>query len=120
MRDGHIKFTPEMYQKTYMEWMNNIHDWCISRQLWWGHRIPAWHCAACHAITVARETPAACATCGLHAHHAGDRRPRHLVLLRPAPLHRLRLAGDAEKDCHSERSEESLHIFQLNLNSNLT
>ena len=64
VRDGHIQFTPEMYSKTYFEWMNNIHDWCISRQLWWGHRIPAWHCTACHAITVARETPTACATCG--------------------------------------------------------
>jgi valyl-tRNA synthetase len=64
VRDGHIKFTPEMYSKTYFEWMNNIHDWCISRQLWWGHRIPAWHCADCHALTVARETPTACATCG--------------------------------------------------------
>jgi valyl-tRNA synthetase len=64
VRDGHIKFTPEMYAKTYFEWMNNIHDWCISRQLWWGHRIPAWHCAACHAITVARDTPAACSSCG--------------------------------------------------------
>ncbi len=64
VRDGHIKFTPDMYAKTYFEWMNNIHDWCISRQLWWGHRIPAWHCAACAAITVSRETPAACATCG--------------------------------------------------------
>ena len=64
VRDGHIRFTPEMYSKTYFEWMNNIHDWCISRQLWWGHRIPAWHCADCRALTVARETPAACATCG--------------------------------------------------------
>ncbi|MGD0888872.1 MAG: valine--tRNA ligase [Acidobacteriaceae bacterium] len=64
VRDGHIQFTPEMYSKTYFEWMTNIHDWCISRQLWWGHRIPAWHCSACHAITVARETPPACATCG--------------------------------------------------------
>jgi valyl-tRNA synthetase len=64
VRDGHIKFTPEMYQKIYMEWMTNIHDWCISRQLWWGHRIPAWHCADCRAITVARQTPAVCATCG--------------------------------------------------------
>jgi valyl-tRNA synthetase len=64
VRQGHIKFTPEMYEKTYFEWMNNIHDWCISRQLWWGHRIPAWHCAGCAAITVARETPTACATCG--------------------------------------------------------
>ncbi|RRA48639.1 valine--tRNA ligase [Acidipila sp. EB88] len=59
-----IKFTPEQYRKTYMEWMRNIHDWCISRQLWWGHRIPAWHCGACAQITVARETPGACAHCG--------------------------------------------------------
>ena len=43
-----------MYEKTYLNWMENIHDWCISRQLWWGHRIPAWHCAVCHKITVAR------------------------------------------------------------------
>jgi len=65
VRDGHIKFTPEMYSKTYFEWMNNLHDWCISRQLWWGHRIPAWHCGACNKITVSRETPAACSGCGI-------------------------------------------------------
>ncbi|MHB1935171.1 MAG: valine--tRNA ligase [Acidobacteriaceae bacterium] len=59
-----IRFTPEQYKKTYFEWMRNIHDWCISRQLWWGHRIPAWHCADCREITVARETPAACSRCG--------------------------------------------------------
>ncbi len=59
-----IRFTPEMYEKIYLEWMNNIHDWCISRQLWWGHRIPAWHCATCHKITVARTDPTACAHCG--------------------------------------------------------
>ncbi|MFP5206871.1 MAG: class I tRNA ligase family protein, partial [Acidobacteriota bacterium] len=59
-----IRFTPEMYEKTYLNWMENIHDWCISRQLWWGHRIPAWHCAVCHKITVARQDPAACAHCG--------------------------------------------------------
>ncbi len=64
VREGHIRFTPEMYAKTYFEWMGNIHDWCISRQLWWGHRIPAWHCAACGAITVARDTPTTCGTCG--------------------------------------------------------
>ena len=63
VKDGHIKFTPEMYAKTYFEWMNNIHDWCISRQLWWGHRIPAWHCGVCREITVSRETPAACSKC---------------------------------------------------------
>ncbi|MDE3188890.1 MAG: valine--tRNA ligase [Acidobacteriota bacterium] len=61
---GHIKFTPEQYAKTYFEWMRNIHDWCISRQLWWGHRIPAWHCADCRKVTVARQDPAACAHCG--------------------------------------------------------
>jgi valyl-tRNA synthetase len=59
-----IRFVPEMYEKTYLNWMENIHDWCISRQLWWGHRIPAWHCAACHKITVARRQPAQCAHCG--------------------------------------------------------
>jgi valyl-tRNA synthetase len=61
---GYIHFTPEMYEKTFFEWMRNIHDWCISRQLWWGHRIPAWHCSACHQITVAREDPTVCAHCG--------------------------------------------------------
>jgi valyl-tRNA synthetase len=58
-----IVFTPENYSKTYFEWMRNIHDWCISRQLWWGHRIPAWHCSCGH-ITVARTAPKACEKCG--------------------------------------------------------
>ncbi len=58
-----IHFTPEMYEKTYLEWMTNIHDWCISRQLWWGHRIPAWHCDACGGITVSRDTPTTCGNC---------------------------------------------------------
>jgi valyl-tRNA synthetase len=64
VKEGHIKFTPEMYGKTYLNWMENIHDWCISRQLWWGHRIPAWHCAVCHKMTVGREDPAECVHCG--------------------------------------------------------
>jgi valyl-tRNA synthetase len=59
-----IRFVPEMYEKTYLNWMENIHDWCISRQLWWGHRIPAWHCSACGKITVSREDATACAHCG--------------------------------------------------------
>jgi valyl-tRNA synthetase len=63
-----IRFTPENYEKIYLNWMDDIHDWCISRQLWWGHRIPAWHCGACHKITVpqpgATGDPAACAHCG--------------------------------------------------------
>jgi len=61
---GYIKFTPDQYRKTYDEWMKNIHDWCISRQLWWGHRIPAWHCAKCGLITVSRDTPEVCEHCG--------------------------------------------------------
>ncbi len=61
---GDIKFVPEMYTKTYFEWMRNIHDWCISRQLWWGHRIPAWHCRPCNEILVSRETPTKCPKCG--------------------------------------------------------
>jgi len=63
VEQGKTKFVPEHETKTFMHWMTNIKDWCISRQLWWGHRIPAWHCA-CGAITVARETPAACSACG--------------------------------------------------------
>ncbi|MGC1781335.1 MAG: valine--tRNA ligase [Acidobacteriaceae bacterium] len=64
VESGAIRFTPDQYSKTYFEWMRNIHDWCISRQLWWGHRIPAWHCSDCKEITVARETPTVCAHCG--------------------------------------------------------
>jgi valyl-tRNA synthetase len=59
-----IRILPQQYEKVYLEWMENIHDWCISRQLWWGHRIPAWHCANCRKITVARVDPTACAHCG--------------------------------------------------------
>jgi valyl-tRNA synthetase len=59
-----IRIVPQQYEKVYLEWMENIHDWCISRQLWWGHRIPAWHCANCHKITVARQDPTACSHCG--------------------------------------------------------
>jgi valyl-tRNA synthetase len=61
---GRIEFIPANWSKTYFEWMYNIRDWCISRQLWWGHRIPAWHCAECREIVVALETPAACPRCG--------------------------------------------------------
>jgi valyl-tRNA synthetase len=64
VKQGHIKFTPEQYEKTYSNWMENIHDWCISRQLWWGHRIPAWHCSECRKITVARVDPTTCTHCG--------------------------------------------------------
>ena len=64
VRQGRTKFVPENWTKTYYDWMTNIHDWCISRQLWWGHRIPAWYCDACGEIFVAEETPSACCSCG--------------------------------------------------------
>ncbi|RMG94641.1 MAG: valine--tRNA ligase [Deltaproteobacteria bacterium] len=64
VRDGRTVIHPEHRTADYYRWMENIHDWCISRQLWWGHRIPAWHCRACGHITVAREDPSACASCG--------------------------------------------------------
>jgi valyl-tRNA synthetase len=60
---GRIQLVPQTWEKTYFEWMHNIHDWCISRQLWWGHRIPAWYCDACGETIVAEETPERCA-CG--------------------------------------------------------
>ncbi|MEJ7605255.1 MAG: carboxylating nicotinate-nucleotide diphosphorylase [Bryobacteraceae bacterium] len=64
VEDGRIQMIPEHWIKTYNEWMYNIRDWCISRQLWWGHRIPAWHCPDCGGVEVAREDPASCSKCG--------------------------------------------------------
>ena len=65
--DGRVRFTPPHWVNSYNEWMSKIHDWCISRQLWWGHQIPAWYCDACGHVTVARDTPAQCAACGTAA-----------------------------------------------------
>ncbi len=59
-----LKFVPEQWTKTYIHWMNIIEDWCVSRQLWWGHRIPAWYCADCDHVTVAEEDPSQCEGCG--------------------------------------------------------
>ena len=64
VREGRTKFVPERFDKTYFNWMENIRDWCISRQLWWGHRIPAWYCDDCGETIVARETPERCPKCG--------------------------------------------------------
>ncbi|MGH9867700.1 MAG: valine--tRNA ligase [Candidatus Polarisedimenticolia bacterium] len=63
VESGRIRFVPDVWRKTYFEWMRNIRDWCISRQLWWGHRIPAWYCDECGGTFVLREDPAACPTC---------------------------------------------------------
>ncbi|MBQ9957436.1 MAG: valine--tRNA ligase [Clostridia bacterium] len=64
VRDGEVKFIPERFDKIYYNWMENIKDWCISRQLWWGHRIPAWYCADCGETIVAKEEPTVCSKCG--------------------------------------------------------
>ena len=61
---GYIKFSPEMYKTIYLNWMENLHDWCISRHLWWGHRIPAWHCPACKSIIVSSKPLDRCTKCG--------------------------------------------------------
>ncbi len=64
VRDGRTKIIPERFEKVYFNWMENILDWCISRQLWWGHRIPVWYCDDCGKQTIAREDPTECAHCG--------------------------------------------------------
>ena len=75
VEDGRIRIVPENYRKIYLDWMENIHDWCVSRQLWWGHRIPAWYCEACGEVIVARETPQSCLKC-----HTQEPRPDTDVL----------------------------------------
>jgi valyl-tRNA synthetase len=64
VKRGTVRIIPKGWENTYFDWMDNIRDWCISRQIWWGHRIPAWYCAGCGEITVAREDPVVCGKCG--------------------------------------------------------
>ena len=64
VRQGHTRIIPSVWEKTYFEWMENIRDWCISRQIWWGHRIPAWYCDACGEVIVAKQEPTSCSKCG--------------------------------------------------------
>ena len=66
VRDGEVKFVPDRFSKIYTNWMENVHDWCISRQLWWGHRIPAWTCQECGKITVSETDPTECEHCHSH------------------------------------------------------
>ena len=73
VKEGRIKFVPERFTKTYMNWMENVHDWCISRQLWWGHQIPAWYCDDCGHVTVSKEDACQCEKCGSkHIHQEED------------------------------------------------
>ena len=73
IKTGELKFVPESYSKTYLHWLENIRDWCISRQLWWGHRIPAYYCDECGEMVVGREMPEKCPKCGCtHMHQDED------------------------------------------------
>ena len=73
VKDGETKFVPDRFSKTYINWMENVRDWCISRQLWWGHRIPAWQCDDCGEMTVSETDPTECAHChGKHIHQEED------------------------------------------------
>ena len=72
VRDGRVKFVPERFSKTYVNWMENVHDWCISRQLWWGHRIPAFYCDACGEMTVSKTDIDVCPKCGSKVRQEND------------------------------------------------
>ena len=73
LKDGDLTFVPERFDKTYLNWLENIRDWCISRQLWWGHRIPAYYCDQCGEVVVARSMPQVCPKCGCtHLHQDED------------------------------------------------
>jgi valyl-tRNA synthetase len=74
VRDGRSRFVPKRWENNYFHWMENLRDWCVSRQLWWGHRIPAWYCIDCDDVIVARQEPGECSSCG------GDVRPDEDVL----------------------------------------
>ena len=72
VEDGRTQFVPERFTKSYTNWMDNIHDWCISRQIWWGHRIPVWYCDDCGEVTVSRTDIDKCPKCGGHVHQDED------------------------------------------------
>ena len=72
VKDGELRFVPERFEKTYLNWMENTRDWCISRQLWWGHRIPAFYCDSCGEITVSRNDISVCPKCGAPVHQDDD------------------------------------------------
>src|SRR5262249_39683993 len=82
VKEGRVRFTPERFARIYFDWMENIRDWCISRQIWWGHRIPAWFCPDGH-ITVTDTEPAECGECGSGELRPGGDRPRTCVPIAP-------------------------------------
>ncbi len=97
VKDGQIRFIPERFEKTYLNWMDNVHDWCISRQLWWGHRIPAFTCADCGHVMIKKVDPTVCEKCGREAHFSGRGCAGHLVFLRAVAFFNHGLAGKDER-----------------------
>ncbi len=97
VRDGRVRFVPERWGRVYLDWMENLRPWCISRQLWWGHQLPVWYCEAegCAETIVAEEEPQACPACGGTTPAPRDRRARHLVQLGAVALRHLGLARRA-------------------------
>ncbi len=93
VQDGRTRIVPNIGPKTYYEWMNNIRDWCVSRQIWWGHRIPAWTCRGLRAGDRAQENPTECPACKGSNLSSGDRRPGYLVLFRSVALFDHGVAG---------------------------
>ena len=80
IKNGELKFVPERFDKIYLHWLENIRDWCISRQIWWGHRIPAYYCQDCGEVVVASEAPEKCPHCGCLLYTS--------IKLQKEPLHR--------------------------------
>jgi valyl-tRNA synthetase len=93
VQDKEIRLIPERMEKTYFNWTDNIKDWCISRQLWWGHRIPAYYCDSCGETVVARTEPTVCPKCTFYT---GSRYAGYLVFIRAVALLHPRLAGKDE------------------------
>ena len=94
VREGRINIYPNTWYRTFYAWMDNIRDWCISRQIWWGHRIPAWTCAACGEVIVEVRRSRRLPRLRQHEPAPGNRCPRHLVQLGPLALFHPRLAGE--------------------------
>ena len=90
---GDTTFHPKRWENVFFNWLENIHDWCISRQLWWGHRIPAYRCVRCDHLMVVAGAPVAMPRVRRLRHRPGRRRARHLVQLRPVAVVHARMAG---------------------------
>ena len=94
LKTGELKFVPERFDKIYLHWLENIRDWCISRQLWWGHRIPAYYCDQCGETVVAKEMPGGLPEMRLHALYPGPGYAGYLVQLCTVAFLHTGMAGE--------------------------